>query len=307
MFLVILLYALWGFTFTLGKIILSYAQPFFSVGTRMFVSGLSMTAYILIRHRMRCYPARTDFYYYLQLITFGVCLPYTARSWALQFMSTMKSALIFNLTPFFAAFFAYLFLNEKLSFHKILGLIIGFAGMFPVLWLHSSTEGGFNFFGFLSVPEIAMLIAVASLSYSLIIMQQLVKHRGCPPVLVNATSMVIGGALILSFSSIVEVDKIKSNPWTFATLLLVQLVISNLICANLQATLLKKYSSTLMAFATFLSPLFAAFYGWILLGENVTWHFFASFLLVMVGLAIYYYDDFYKHRHKKDFKGLVEQ
>jgi len=37
-----------------------------------------------------------------------------------------------------------------------------------------------------------------------------------------------------------------------------------------------------------MTPLFAALLGWLFLGEQVTWHFFATISLVIVGLYLFH-------------------
>ena len=235
-------------------------------------------------------------------------IPYCSRAWALQYIPTTKAALLFNLLPFFTALFAYFFAREKLTLLKFCGLLIGFLGMIPVLITGTNAEDSLGTFGFLSWPELAIIVAVSSLSYSLIIMQQLVKHRGCPPYLANATCMFLGGLCALALSLSVETQWIKGSASLkpFAILLGLQILISNIICSNLQAHLLKHYSSTFMAFASFLSPLCAAIYGSVLFNEKFTWHYLISFIIVIIGLAIYYYDDIYKQRNKTNV-GIADQ
>ncbi len=41
----------------------------------------------------------------------------------------------------------------------------------------------------------------------------------------------------------------------------------------------------------FLSPLFTALYGWILLGEMVSWHFYVSCIVVFIGLYLFYQEE----------------
>lgn len=299
MLLVILLYAVFGFTFTLGKIILTYAGAFFSVGARMVIGGTGLLSFIYFTKRIDCYPRKSDMYGYLQATLFGIFIPYCLRAWGLQYISTTKSALLFNFTPLFTAVFAYFFLRERMTVLKLIGLCIGFFGMVPVLISHSSTEDIFGGIGFISLPELATLGAVASFSYNFIVMQKLVKHRGCSPILINGISMLLGGLLSLTAAAITEPVWFKTKPLVFLGLMTTQIIFSNLICANLQATLLKYHSSTFMAFASFLSPLFAACYGWLLLGENITWHFAASFIVVLIGLGFYYFDEFGENKHKK--------
>lgn len=294
MLLILLLYALFGLTFTLGKITLSYAQPFFIVAARMLIGGSGLLSYIYLTKKIDCYPKKTDIRYYIQATLFGIFIPYCCRAWALQYISTGKSAFLFNLMPFFTALFSYLFLREKLNIYKIMGLIIGFTGMIPILITNTKLETSVGSWGFLSLPELITLVAVASFGYHFIVMQNLVKHRGCAPILANGISMLWGGLLSFGGSILFETNWLKGNPKTFLLLLLLQILISNIICLNLQAWLLKHYSSTFMSFASFLSPLFASFYGWFLLGEKITSNFFLSLLIVITGLAIYYYGEFHK-------------
>ena len=62
------------------------------------------------------------------------------------------------------------------------------------------------------------------------------------------------------------------------------------------AGLLKKYSATFMSFTSFLSPLFAALYGWAFFQEIISWHFYVSAVIVFTGLYIFYQDELRKQK-----------
>ena len=296
MFLVILLYALFGFTFTLGKITLFYARPFFIIAARMLIGGAGLLLYLYSNKNIRCSPQMKDWPYYTQVALFGIFIPYSLRAWGLQYISSTKAAFIFTLMPFFTALFAYFFHKEKLNLRKTTGLLVGFLGMTPTLFTTSSLEHFAGSIAFFSLPELATVGAVACFGYNLIALQNLVKHRGCPAVLANGISMILGGFLAFNTSVLLEPVWIVGDLGTFIGLLALQILISNLICSNLQATLLKDYSPTFLAFAGFLTPLCAALYGWGLLGEELHVHYFISFILVLAGLTIYYYDEIRKHK-----------
>lgn len=293
MILVILLYSVLGFTFTLSKILSNYAPPFFLVGSRMLIAGclLGLYTYWSYSHKSTK-TSRDDWFLMLQFSIFGIVVPHVSRAWALQFLPTVKASLLFNTGPFFSAVFAYLLLKEKLTILQIAGLAIGFGGTLPLLLSNSSVLTQTSLFSF-TLPDVMVLIAIASLSYSLFIMQRLVKHRNISPVFANAVSMIAGGFIALNASCWTESTWIKT-PHSFISfigLLCLNISISNLFCANLQAWLLKKHSSTLLAFASFLSPAFTALYGWLLLGETITWNILLSFFLVLIGLTVYFYGE----------------
>lgn len=296
MFLLFLLYALFGFTFTLGKITLFYARPFFIIATRMLIGGAGLLIFSYLSKHIRCFPQKKDWGAYMQVALFGIFIPYGLRAWGLQYVSSTKAAFIFTLMPFFTAVFAYALLREKLSYQKIIGLMIGFLGMVPTLFTSNSFEEMYGSVAFLSVPELAILGSVASFGYNLIALQKLVKHHGCPPVLANGITMLLGGFLAFNTALVFEPVWIIGNVKTFVGLLALQICISNLICANLQAWLLHHYSPTFMAFAGFLTPLCAAFYGWLLLNEKMYLNYFISFILVLIGLIVFYYDEVSKKK-----------
>lgn len=299
LFLVVLLYAFFGFTFTLGKIVLFYASPFFIVATRMIIGGLALIAYLTFYHKIRCVPDKKDVWLFAQFVFFNIICFYGARSWALQYLTTSKAALLMNLSPFFAALLSYFLLKEKLNATKTLGLVIGFAGFIPQLVAQASPEenvwGSFMYF---SWPEIVLICGVAALSYSMIVLQQLVKHRSCNPLLVNGLSMLYGGAAMGLLSGFIGEKMLFGDPILFSVVIGLQIIVSNILCSNLQAFLLKTYSTTFLSFASFLSPLCALGYGRLLLNEQISWHFFASFIIVIIGLSIYYFDDIKKTAHE---------
>jgi drug/metabolite transporter (DMT)-like permease len=68
-------------------------------------------------------------------------------------------------------------------------------------------------------------------------------------------------------------------------------IVSNLLCHNLYGHLLRHYTATLLSFAGFLTPIFAALYEWMLRGTIITWHFYASCIIVFIGLYLFYQDE----------------
>lgn len=254
-------------------------------------------AYLYLFQHIQCKPQKEDWPLYLQVALFGIFIPYCLRAWALKDMSSTKAAFIFTLMPFFTALFAYYFQKERLSFQKSMGLMVGFLGMMPTLFTTTSLEELSGSIAFFSLAEAATLGSVASFAYNLIAMQKLVKHRGCPAVLANGISMLIGGFLSLNAALLLEPIWLIGNPWHFVGLLCALLIISNFMGLNLQATLLKQHSATFMAFAGFLTPLFTAFFGWLLLNESIRLPYLISFGCVIIGLVMFHYDDILR---KKD-------
>lgn len=293
MILIVLLYTLFGSSFVLGKMLLSYTTPFFLIGVRMTAGGLLLLSYLFFYAHEHFVIKQKHAWWYIQMILFGVYITYNLRFWALNYMSAAKTNFIYNLSPFMAAFFSYIFFDETLTKRKWLGLVIGMLGMLPILMTSSFNEKSFGELWFFSLPELAAIISVATHTYSWIIMRKLVKEKSYSPMMINGVSMTCGGllALLTAYSTDGCQMVAPEHLPIFCLLLGLIIIISNIICYNLYGWLLKQYTATFMAFAGFLSPLSTAIFGWLLLSEKVTWHFYASCITVFIGLYIFYQEE----------------
>ena len=288
MFLIILLYALFGSSFPMSKTLLGFVDPIFYTGIRMFIAGSLLLIYqfCYAHHHLKFNWKNVGLY--LQVIFFGIYLTYILRFVGLATLTSSKTAFLFNFMPFFSAFYSYLFFKERLTRQQWMGLGIGFLGFIPILISSSGPEKRLGEFLLISWPELAVLTAVACQSYSWIIMRKLIREKSYAPSMINGMTMFSGGILALITAYIWEGPQEMADPGAFLSLLALVILISNIICHNLYAHLLHTYSATFLAFAGFLGPLFSAFYGWLFLAEKITWHFYVSAIIVFVGLYLFY-------------------
>lgn len=306
MFFVILLYALFASVFTIAKTGLEYSQPFFLVASRMLFAGMLMIGYQLLVKKEKLLWTKKAWWRIFCLATFNIYLTNAFEFWGLKYLTSFKTCFIYSLSPFASALLSYLMFSEKLSSKKWIGLIIGFAGFIPILLTQSSTEEQTGHIFFLSWAEISVVSAAICSVYGWILLKQLVKEEGYTPLMANGLSMLIGGMLALLHSVAVEdwnpAPVTSFIPYLECTILLI--IISNMICYNLYGSLLKKFSATFMSFAGFTTPLFTALFGWIFLGEIVTWPSYVSFMIVFSGLIMFYQEEL-KHSYFTEGKNLV--
>lgn len=300
MFNIVVLYALFASTFSLGKVLLNYAQPIFLVGIRMSIAGLLLLLYQYFNKKTIFRFERKDWSLYIQGIFFTCYLPYILRFWGLRHMPSSKASLIYTLGPFITYVFGYFLVNEKVTFKKVVGLLVGFFGLLPILMVPAPKEDLLGGIGFFSWPEISIVLSITSLSYGWIVMRKLIRDKNYDPAMVNGISMFAGGLLALITSWLFEPKATITNVIPFFSILAIIIIVSNLICHNLYGALLKKYSPTFLSFASFLTPLFAALYGWIFLNETISWDFFVSTGFVFLGLAIFYQGEL--QQNKKEDK-----
>ena len=298
MILIIFLYALFGSSFVLGKMLLAYTTPLFLTGIRMTIGGLILLTYLFFYAHEQFVFKRKHIWWFAQMIILGIYVTYTLRFWALNYMPAAKTNFIYNLSPFMSAIFSYFLFKEILSFKKWIGLGIGCLGLIPILLSSSKPEQMIGEIAFISWPELAVIISVATHTYSWIIMRKLVKEKSYSPMMVNGISMTCGGLLALFTSFFVDgfAPIAPGHVGYFFGILSLVILISNIICYNLYGYLLKHYTAVFLSFSGFLGPLFTAIYGWILLGERVGWYFYTSCIVVFFGLFLFYQEELQEMR-----------
>ncbi len=289
--LIILMYALFASSLSAGKYLVSNASYMFVVGSRFSIAGSILLSYYFLWLKEKVSVKNLNLDIYAQIICVGIYGGYMIRLWGLTYISAVKLALFFNASPFFTAILSYIMFKEKMTLKQIVGLVIGFMGLIPIIITGSAVETEIGEFFFISWPELAVLTAVLLQSYTWILMRKLIKHKKHSPVFANGVTMFCGGLLALFTSFWFDGFAAVYNAQAFWPWLFYVVLVSNVVCANMYGYLLKHYTATFISFAGFITPLFTALYGWSFLGETITWHFYASCAIVFTGLYLFYQDE----------------
>lgn len=310
MFLVLVLYMLMASTFTFAKAALYYVPPLLFIGVRMIIAGFLLLAYVWVTSPEKLRIERQHWGALAQIILFHIYGAYIFEFVGLCSVSSSKACLLYNLTPFITALFSYLMLGTRLTRKQCWALGIGFLGFIPLLLSTSDQESTQGSFLALSSGELWILGSVCCAVQGWMVMKKLVRS-GYSPFAINGIGMFFGGLLAFLTSLIVEgmphiiptheplsfplhswLAHYSTSPLFMSGVYIILLImIGNIIGYNLYGYLLKSYSATFMSFAGFTSPLFAALYGWFLLGETVTIWFFVSLIIVFYALYLFYQDE----------------
>lgn len=293
LYLVVVLFALFASIFSLQKITLEYAEPFFLIGFRMTISGFVLIFFEFCRKKNFKIIELNDIFLFILLALFNIYLNSIFEIWGLDNMTSSKACMLYSLSPFITALFSFFILHEKINFKKFLGMIIGFLGLIPLTFYKTYKELVIgNFFSF-SVSEISLILSVFFSVIGWIILKKIV-NKGYSFVIANGKSMFVGGILILIHSYIfgenwhpLPIKDINS----FIIYTLITCFISNFICYNLFGYLLKYFSATFMTFSGLMTPFFASFFGYFFLKEDISYMFFISISLFFLGLMFFYNEE----------------
>ena len=283
-FIILAAYALNGAILTIAKILVTHASPFLIIGIRMTIAGtLLFICYKFIMQKKVNVP-RAAIPLMIQTILCTIFIPFALRFWSLQHLEATRAAFFYSFGPFITHTISCSMGQEKVSLKKIIGLIIGFCGIIPLL----TNKSAGNFTLTLSLPELAIIGAIVIFSYSLVITQKIVRTYDISPILLNSSNLFFSGILGFIFSALFESNHTIESPAIFFGWMALAIIGANFICYNLYAYVLKKHSSTLLSFAGLTMPFFASALAWLYFGETLSWHNFLTTAIVLIGLFIFH-------------------
>lgn len=267
-----LLGAIWGASFLFMRIAASDFGPFALVEMR-----LAFGAFILLPFLWR---ARAVFTGALWLKLTGVAalnsaLPFTLFAWAAERAPAGIGAITNAMAVPFAALVAFLFFGEAIGARRTIGLVLGFVGV--VVLASGRTAGP-------GVGVAALAGTTAALMYG--IAGNLLRRylTGVPPTAVAAASLV-GAAIIqapLAIASWPD-QAIPVRSWVSATML-------GVLCTGvayvLYFRLLHRVGASRALGVTYIIPLFAVLWAWLLLGEALTWNMATAGVLILIAVAM---------------------
>lgn len=288
MILILMLYVFLAATFTIGKMLLFFLPPFFLTAVRMTLAGTMLLFFWKITQAGSKSFKIHDIATLLGLSVIHILIPYSAEFVALQSISPACAALMFNLTPFFSAFFSYIYFKERMTLNKWIGFLIGFSG---IGWFVYAESYGNACWDFNSAYPL-MLLAVISGAWGWVYFRKLAL-AGYSPFLINGTAMLFAGMQSYFISKLIEgtVTFDWSQLGQFLFLLMTIIMLANILFYNLYGYLLKKYTATLLSFVGCFTPLFTAVFDYLFLGSSVDIVFIISIIMVSFGIYMFYKEE----------------
>ncbi len=278
-------------TFSFNKLLLNVLPPFFLAGISALGGSILLLSSLYYKGTLGSVLNRRMLFV---IVPLALCITYAAgmlKFYALSCLSSFHVAFFSALDPFLTALLCYTLRGQRLTSLQIIGIILASVGSLP-LFLNSAsqyTAEGLHT-GFPLLPLLAALGYIIINRYGWIRMTEVAASGNYSVSQIVSLMTFIGALFSLGTSAVTELY-CTSFSCLFSFSLLGMLgyvmVISTLVCSQAYTSLLKDYSVTFLSLTEFLTPLFVALYGWLFLHERVTWHFFVSALLVIVGLFIF--------------------
>ncbi len=119
--------ALWGGSFVFMRVAVSALGPLWLVESRVALAFLALYALARIRGDVPGFRARWRDYAVVGIV--NTALPFALFSWASQHVPASVAAILNATSPFFGAMVAALWLGDRVTPGKLVGMVLGFAGV----------------------------------------------------------------------------------------------------------------------------------------------------------------------------------
>jgi len=255
----------------------------FGVTSRMFIGAfICLLILAFMRTKLLWHKEAVYTYLFASLGVFGSML---CVYWGAQFITSGMISVLFGLTPLLTSVFAAIVLNERsLAFSKILGIVLGIAGLLAVFY-SDIVQGEQAVYGILAV------IAATTLhSFSTVV----IKKIDCkmPGIVVNTGTLIVSCVMFLSVWLIFGVEMPQSIPLKSGASILYLGIIGNVVGFTLFYYALKHLDASSMGLIPLITPVLALMLGYLLNDEIIDWKLAFGTSLIIMGLVAHHWGHF---------------
>jgi drug/metabolite transporter (DMT)-like permease len=277
--LLLALGAIWGSSYLFIKVAVAEVPVLTLVGGRLLVSAVVLWGLLpILGHSI---PRKRSLWgAYAVMGFFSGTLPYALIAWGEQTISSGLAALLQATMPIFTVIMAhFLAADERMTLRRLLGVIVGFAGV-GILIVPDLREGvQANVLGQLAVVASSMSYAGATIFAR--------SHlRGQPPLVSTMGQLTMGAVFTLPVALVVDRPSGLSpslpamGSWLALTLL------GTVVAYVIYYSLIERTSATFVSTVTYIIPVFGLILGALVLGEALTGLLLGSLVLILLGVLL---------------------
>jgi drug/metabolite transporter (DMT)-like permease len=271
--------SLWGASYLFIKVAVLEMEPAAVMSLRLLLAAAVLVGVLVLRMGWRPAVAalRATGRHGVVLGVINGAVPFWLIAWGETHIDSGIAAIANSTLPIFVALLAVrLRPSERPSGLRLGGILVGLAGVAVLSGLHPD-GGGWAVAGTLAVVLASLFYARASLYTQ--------EHFAKTPPLVTATAaLLIGAIVILPFGLLQLPEELPS--WkalgSIAALSVGGTAIGSLVLYRMLTT----YGSSRTTLVNYLLPVFALFYGAVLLDEPLTAHALGGLVLILAGVAL---------------------
>lgn len=269
----------WGASFLFIKIIVEDVSPVELVAGRLFFGAIAVLAFIVVtKHEFRWAPGIPG-KMAVQAVGANI-VPFWLISWGEQHINSGTASVLNSTVPIFTAVFAAAFLaEERFTAGRLIGLLLGFAGIIVLTGDDALRITDSDVLG-----QMAVVAAAVCYGASAVYSRTLLREND--PVTLSALQLLMGTAfcvpLVFALQGAPGYASMGLDAW------------GSLVALGLGGTgiayivflwLIEHVGSVRASLVTYIVPVVALFLGWAVLGESLGLNVIAGAALIVFGVA----------------------
>lgn len=269
----VILCVIWGLTFTVMKVGISYIPPFTFSALRFIIGGILLVG-LTLALRIGI-PAREDWCALIILGLLQTALTFGLVFYAMQSIPAGITSVLLYSYPIIVNLMAYFLLGERLNLKNIVGLLTGFLGLIMIF-----STGGFqsgSIYG-------KILIVIAAVNWGLATIFLKRRFPTHNKLQVTAWQMLFGGALTMLIVPFIEGGVSLTLNLTAWAALLFTSVFASALAFSLWFYVLDFWGVGRASVFIFLVPVCGVLFSTLLLGEELTINLALGLMAVVIGI-----------------------
>ncbi len=273
---------LWGSLYPMVKLgygaynITTTGDILFFAGVRFTVCGALICLYTLIKDKASFKDVKGAIVPVLLSGLFAIILHYGFMYSALKLTDSSKTAILKQIGALFYVCFSSLFFkDDKLTVKKLIGVILGFAGIIAI----NANADGISF----NIGDALIIAASFCTVFSNVISKKV--FRSVKPITATGVSQFFGGVVLLIVGRLFGGSmSITPNKSAF---IMLYIFFASIISYCIWFTIVKNGELSKLFILKFAEPAFACVFGAMLLGENIfNIQYILAFLLIATGIYV---------------------
>ncbi len=271
--LLLVLSGIWGSSFIFIRYLAPIIGPVATADARMLFAGVALVLFFLLT---RFKPGwKKNSMHFLVIGLLNSAIPFVLYSIAALVLPAAMEAIFNSMSPMFGAIFAALWMNERLTPRKVVGLLLGVGGVVTM-----SSLGGLRF-DTTTVLAVAACV-LAPLCYGLAGVYIRMRASGARPMAIAGGSQLFGGIALLPFAFVFP-PAASAVDASVAMIVVAFALVCSGVAYLIYYKLIADIGPTKALTVTFLIPVFAMVWGLIFLHETVSGSMILGAALILVG------------------------
>jgi drug/metabolite transporter (DMT)-like permease len=281
----ILLVVIWGSTFAGLRVGVETISPAWLVTGRMLSGAFFLAVWLVIKGAL---DGRTRAHegvkvtakaigWFAFIGVFATAIPFVMYAHAAESTGSAVMAICNGGTPFATVLLAHFLTSEKLTLRRMIGVLMGFAGLVVLVLPEFGIEGGGSLVGILLAIFGAWLYAVGN-----------VATRMAPRIEPAMSSLILigsGGIVTLIFALATEPFPTRASGASITAMVVLGLL-PTAFAMFVYVWLIQRAGPVFVSFTTYMSPLWATGLGVLFLGEPLHWSMVGALGLILAGVAV---------------------